>query len=169
VPTAFKPGPTVTNRAQAGPARRMIPLLLASALAASAPGCGGKPGHVACYPAQGRVLVGEEPAAGVEILMLNAANPGNLDAPQPYATSGADGTFELSTFDPGDGAPAGDYVVTLRWPDGPPGPGLPPDRLGDAFTNPGKTPYKATVAAGAAKLDPFRIDPAAVKKAKAAK
>ena len=159
----------MTKRTNLGPARRIVLGLLVAAASASAPGCGGKPEHIACHPTRGRVLVGDEPAAGVDVLMLNAANPGNSESPQPYATTDADGTFELTTFEPGDGAPAGDYIVTLRWPDGPPGPSLPPARLGDAFTNPARTPYKATVAAKANQLDPFRIDPAVIKKAKSAK
>lgn len=132
-------------------------------------GCGGGAEHVACHQARGKVLIGEEPAPGIDVLLLNQANPGNIDAPQPYATTGPDGTFSLSTFEPGDGAPAGDYLVILKWPEGPPGPGIPADRLGNAFTDPAKTPYRATIAARDNQLEPFRIDPAAVKKGKPAK
>jgi hypothetical protein len=37
-------------------------------------------------------------------------------APRPFGTAGADGSFGLTTSRPGDGAPAGEYRVTVIWP-----------------------------------------------------
>ena len=134
--------------------------LLAATFGPWLSGCGAKGDHVACYPVSGQVLVGDKPADGVMVKFYNAKNPKNVDAPQPYATTDADGKFSLSTFDPGDGAPADDYIVILLWPVGPPGPSFPKDRLGNAYTNPDTTPFKATIAKGETRLEPFRIDPA---------
>lgn len=54
----------------------------------------------------------------------------------------ADGSFELMTLAPGDGAVAGDYVVTLNITEGYPSPkSLVPDRYSKAR----ETPLKATV------------------------
>jgi hypothetical protein len=36
-------------------------------------------------------------------------------APAPRASVDASGAFSLSTFNGGDGAPAGEYVVTVQW------------------------------------------------------
>jgi len=62
----------------------------------------------------------------------------------------ADGTFSLSSYVANDGAPVGEYAVTVVWPDpyidreSKPGPNLLPDRYAKADT----TPLRATVKAG---------------------
>jgi hypothetical protein len=62
-----------------------------------------------------------------------------------------DGTFTLSTYTANDGAPAGDYVVTVVWPKplyddlGKPGPNQLPANYAKVET----TPLKAIVKAGA--------------------
>src|SRR5689334_8068943 len=105
-------------------------LLLAGTLLVES-GCEPTNDHVACYPTTGQVLIGDQPADGVMIKFYNAKNPKNVDAPQPYATTDASGIYSLSTFEADDGAPADDYIVIILWPEGPPGPGSPKDRLGN--------------------------------------
>jgi hypothetical protein len=36
-------------------------------------------------------------------------------APSPRATVGPDGRFTLTTYEKQDGAPEGDYVLTIQW------------------------------------------------------
>jgi hypothetical protein len=36
-------------------------------------------------------------------------------AKTPFAIAKDDGSFELTTYRPGDGAPAGEYAVTVSW------------------------------------------------------
>lgn len=144
------------------PARRTW-ILAALALAAS--GCGEDGPKIPLFPATGRVVFGDAPADGVEVRFFDAANVTDPDAPHPFATTDAEGRFELGTFEAGDGAPAGRYKVMLLWPEGPPGPGVPRDRLNRAFTDPSKSPFEVAVAEAATEFDPFVIDPAAVKKA----
>lgn len=66
--------------------------------------------------------------------------------------TGTDGRFELTTYGLNDGAPEGDYTVTVTWPDTT----LPfdececndpwqHDQLGGTFANPAQTPLAATV------------------------
>lgn len=148
------------------PARRRLRTALALTLAALLPlGCGAKGDRVPLFPVSGQVLVGDKPAANAEIRFIDAKNPSDLDAPRPFATADAAGKFQLGTFEPGDGAPAGSYNVMLIWPEGPPGPGAPRDRLKDTFRDPAKTPLKATIPEGGGPLEPFKIDPAQIKKA----
>ena len=135
-------------------------LILVSGLS----GCGGNDGRVPLYPTSGTVLVGDKPTEGILVRLYNEANPANLDAPQPFATTDAEGKFQLGTFEEKDGAPEGRYVVVLRWPEGPPGPGIPRDRLGNAFTDLSKTPYRATIPQGGTTLEPFKIEESVIKK-----
>jgi hypothetical protein len=63
-------------------------------------------------PVRGKVLVNDKPAKGVLVMFLPAVE--GPDAPHPVATTAEDGTFALVT-DEDDGAPAGDYIVTMQW------------------------------------------------------
>jgi hypothetical protein len=77
----------------------------------------------------------------------------------PQAVVAADGSFRLTTYLAGDGAPAGEYFVTLYWPG--PGPDddvhVRPDRLGGRYADPRTTPLTATVPTRAVALDPFNL------------
>ena len=77
-----------------------------------------------------------------------------LDASQrgiPRGVTDAEGRFQLRTYHDGDGAPAGEYTVTVYWPDVRPKVSaddqLPPDRLDERFANPKNSSLRATVAA----------------------
>ena len=97
-----------TNRSAS--ARRRLPwaALLAAGLAA---GCG--KGRTPVYPVEGQLLIGGKPAANVFVL-FTPSNPGP-EVLRPSATTDADGKFRVTTFEANDGAPAGDYVVTLLY------------------------------------------------------
>ena len=152
------------DRTLSRPRVRSAPAL-ALGLASLLPlGCGPKGDRVPLFPASGQVLVGDQPASGAEIRFIDVRNPSDFDAPRPFATADAEGKFQLGTYDPGDGAPAGSYNVMLIWPEGPPGPGPARDRLKDTFRDPVKTPLKATIPEGGGPLEPFKIDPAQIKK-----
>ena len=77
-------------------------------------GCG--QGSVKLYPVRGTVLFNGQPATGA-VVVFHSTHDEALDAARPNGRVGASGQFELSTHQPGDGAPAGDYVVTLVWPE----------------------------------------------------
>jgi hypothetical protein len=58
---------------------------------------------------------GKEPATGA-LVVFHPASSGDATNPlRPTATVGEDGSFVLSTYKPEDGAPAGDYSVTIVW------------------------------------------------------
>jgi hypothetical protein len=85
---------------------------------------------------------------------------------RPIGFTGADGTFNLTTFVKDDGAPAGDYKVLARWAASSPttkaededGRGrTPPDRLRGRYFNLEKTPLTATITEGTNKLPPFEL------------
>jgi hypothetical protein len=85
-------------------------------------GCGKKPAvnqdWLPTYPAKGTVKINGVAAEGA-IVRLYPVNP-QPESKSPVVPTGrvqADGSFELMTYKTGDGAPEGDYVMTVEWPD----------------------------------------------------
>ncbi|QDV39504.1 DUF4198 domain-containing protein [Tautonia plasticadhaerens] len=129
-------------------------ILVLVALLAS--GCGGDdaPGPASeLRPVSGLVLVGGKPAAGVDVQLhpLNRSN--DADAPRPYGSTDAEGRFRLRLGEAEEGAPAGQYTVTLSWPAGVGG----ADRLGSAFAEPGGSGLVAVIEEGTTELPPFEV------------
>ena len=74
-------------------------------------GCGGPADNrPLVYHVSGTLLVGGVPAGGAHVAFLPAAG-----GACPVAVTGPDGRFRLTTRAAGDGAPAGEYVVTVLW------------------------------------------------------
>jgi hypothetical protein len=102
------------------------------------------------FPVTGVVLVDGQPASQVQVTLHDVKG---MDAAQPTLTSGFtndDGTFSLTTYEFGDGVPAGEYKVTFLWGQlnmvsmqygG-------PDKLNDRYNNPDKTPFQVKVEKG---------------------
>jgi hypothetical protein len=113
-----------------------------------------EPARVAVYPVEGKVLVGGVPAAYAHVTF----HPVDGAAHLPVGRAGPDGLFTLATFAPGDGAPAGEYVVTVVWPND----SIPfdecadvttHDRLNKAYADPADRKVVVTV-----RPEPNRID-----------
>jgi hypothetical protein len=132
-------------------------VLLAAVACASCSGGGGG----ALNPVKGKILDGKgQPLAGA---VLTFHPKGGAKAVLPVGRSGADGEFTLATGNK-DGAPAGEYVVTVIWPEEAKQDGkismAPPenrDRLNGAFANRDTSTLRAEVKAGANQLDPIRL------------
>jgi hypothetical protein len=92
-------------------ARRLSAVALAALLLL--PACG-KSDRVETFPVKGKVLVDGKPAKGAHV----AFHPKEA-TDRPYAPSAQtddNGEFSLATFVTGDGAPAGEYDVTIVVP-----------------------------------------------------
>lgn len=80
----------------------------------------------------------------------------------PHGEVGPDGSFRIETYEPGDGAPAGEYIVLITWPDLKTDPGggevAVGDRLNGRFKDPAKSPWKVLIKEGNNELEPFRLD-----------
>jgi hypothetical protein len=128
------------------------------ALALLAVSCGRDYGGRPPFPASGQVLVNGEPAKGALVVLYDG--PLTPDRPAPQGTTGDDGTFVLSTYDPKDGAPAGDYKVSITWRTGR-REGA-PDRLNRAYTNAETSGLTAKIEKKTNVLPPFelKVDPA---------
>jgi hypothetical protein len=101
------------------------------------------------FAVEGEIYVNGKPAHGAVI----AFHP-KKKAEGPISTSRgvADslGKFALTTFVAGDGAPEGEYVVTVYWPQRPLNPHgesdpLPADKLGGRFASPTQSKLRARI------------------------
>src|SRR5262245_20773626 len=97
-------------------------------------GCGPKRKPV--YPVHGQVFVAGLPAEGALVIFLPIDDP-DPQAPKPSGKVGADGSFTLSSYVLQDGAPAGEYGVTILWfvPDLSVNPSA-PDKLQGRYADP---------------------------------
>lgn len=111
------------------------------------------------YAVKGKVMVGDRPAAGAELVFVPANEPAGSPDPRPRATVEEDGTFALSTYGDKDGAPAGEYVVLVRWPGKvlPDGREEPEDKLYGRYYDASRPLLKATVQAGPNELPTFQL------------
>lgn len=134
-------------------------------LLAAAMGCGADDDRLEVYPVSGSVTVKGKPAEGASVMFMpvdeSLRGPG---MPLPTGVVGADGRFQLRSYEPGDGAPAGEFYVAIVWPEplpptNPDSPEAPParDRLNGRYAVPESSGLKATVQAGPNELPPFDL------------
>lgn len=104
-------------------------------------------------------MVKGKPAAGAFVLFIPVNEPADSPDPRPRAEAGSDGAFVLNTYEDKDGAPAGEYVVTVTWPGGvlPDGREEPADKLLGRYESAAKSKLRATVKEGPNDLPPFQL------------
>ena len=86
-------------------------LILAAGAAAVLAGCGGESGPV-CHPVRGQVRWNGQPLA--EALVIFHPPVGGPAISKPFAQTDSQGNFSLTTLQFGDGAPAGEYAITVE-------------------------------------------------------
>jgi hypothetical protein len=116
----------------------ILPLVLAT-------GCGDSEKRVPVFPVSGTVTYQGKPPVGAQIVLHLANSTATPDA-APIGVVQDDGSFKFTVYDPGDGAPQGDYVATVQWfklnkEMGGPGPNVIPKK----YTDPKTSPIKVTV------------------------
>ena len=93
---------------------RHVWTLLASGFVLFIAGCAQEPGGPLCFPTRGRILYDSQPLAEALVVFHPlASEPEGNNHQRPIAVTETDGTFQLSTLGTGDGAPEGDYVITV--------------------------------------------------------
>lgn len=124
-------------------------------------------GRLPVYPASGKVTVGGQPAAGVLVVLRpGKGTPTEKEGAFPSATTNEDGAFQLTTYEQNDGAPAGDYAVTIRWNQIPSqGEGRPAnpfarpvDRFRGKYNNPQTSPWRVTITKENNVLNPIAVN-----------
>ena len=135
--------------------------MFALALACVTLGCGGSRWQAETHPARGRVLINGAPPAGAVVELHSVGQPPDARDSRPWGIVQEDGAYALSTYETGDGAPAGDYMVTIKWPPDVSRPSL-ADRLNRAYSSPERSQWKVTVSAAEAELPLIEIHGAKV-------
>lgn len=133
--------------------------LLATVLLVGMAGCS-KDNRLPVFPVKGTVSVQGIKADNAQ-LMLHAVDPKSVEglATRPMAIAGADGTFAVTTYVTGDGAPAGEYIVTVEWRNKAEGAfdAGPPDKLRGRYANPMSSPLRVKVEKQPNELAPFEL------------
>ncbi|MEW4453358.1 carboxypeptidase regulatory-like domain-containing protein [Bremerella sp. JC817] len=124
---------------------------------------------IATHPVTGTVHINGVPAQGALVRFWpQTVQPGVKYPISPVGKVDASGTYQLTSYEGPDGAPLGEYVVTITWPDPdwrPPGGGMPPpppDRLLGKFGDSKKPVLKFTVVDGQNNVDPIVLDNAKI-------
>jgi hypothetical protein len=132
-------------------------LSLASLIAGCGCGSSGPP----LYPVRGKVLLNGEPAAGTLVVFHPKSEQEFKHRPSGRVAD--DGSYVISTFGEGDGAPPGAYTVTLSTSAsrtervGAKKGGLIENRLPKKYGDPKTSPLTATVTAGPTEIPPFEV------------
>lgn len=119
-------------------------------------------GRKSVHPTRGSVFVQGKPAAGARVTFHPTTDAGLSRGAPPFAVVDADGSFAVTTYLAKDGAPEGEYIVTILWPTPPP-PGksdddvMATDRLRNAYANPKTSKLRATVKPGMNELESFQL------------
>lgn len=111
------------------------------------------------HPVSGLLTFGGKPIAGAQVTLfpVDTAIP---DKVRPTAVTEADGRFRLSTFADSDGAPAGDYKVSVIWHpvvQSPGGAVRGGNQLPSKFASPETSGLVAKVEAGGSTLSPIEV------------
>ncbi|MGQ9576800.1 MAG: hypothetical protein ACUVUC_15970 [Thermoguttaceae bacterium] len=121
--------------------------------------CGKKgPVRKETFPVSGQVFVDGQPAARLAVRCVSLGEPDPELPTFSHAYTDPQGNFRLSTYESGDGVPAGQYALTFTWGDlnlmtmseG-------PDKLKGRYSDPKTSQYRITVEKGK-RLDPLRIE-----------
>ncbi|GIW98619.1 MAG: hypothetical protein KatS3mg111_1952 [Pirellulaceae bacterium] len=128
-----------------------------------ASGCGDADWHAETHPAQGRITINGSPPVGAVITLYPTGGKVDTRNSTPWALVEEDGSFTLSTYELGDGAPAGAYKLTVRWPvDVTDMSAALTDRLQGAYSRPERSQWTVTIEEGENQLPPIEITGAKV-------
>jgi len=108
---------------------------------------------------------GEIPV-GAQVYFLPLGAAIDSRGSRPYAAVGQDGTYSMTTYKAFDGAPPGEYAVTVVWPTNQHTPSS-PDRLGNKFDSIEEAPLKVNIIKGKNVIPPFNLIAEKVKPADA--
>lgn len=142
----------------ARPLLQFIPLVLLLI------GCANEEQRPTVYPVRGELYVNGQPAEGA-LLSLHPADGVNFDTrgSRPWSIVEADGSFVVSTYASDDGAPVGNYRVSVVWWNNP-NAANPVDRLSGRFANPKQSQWHVQVSAADNSLEPHRIQGATLER-----
>ena len=137
---------------------RYISLLL-SIIAVTLFGCSSQTGPE-CFPVHGLVSTKGKPLAEA-MVTLHPVSGEMAGGQKPLGITKADGTFELTTFKSGDGAPPGEYAISVELRALQTGGEEPtrtgPNTLPAKYAKPATSGLKFTVIAGENQISPIEL------------
>jgi hypothetical protein len=110
------------------------------------------------HPVQGKVFYEKKPAFKA-LVFLHPAEPADPPDPLPRGVVREDGSFRITTYAPEDGAPVGQYTVTVVWKS--------QSRYGDStetnllparYMSPATSNLTVQVREGTNELEPFNLN-----------
>ena len=119
-------------------------------------GCGGADWQAETQPVKGTITINGEHPEGAIVTLHPTADAVDVRKSKPWGLVEPDGSYTLRTYDKGDGAPLGDYRVTVAWLDNPNVPNS-IDLLGGAYADPDQSQWTFTIEKGRTELPPIEI------------
>jgi hypothetical protein len=104
------------------------------------------------HPVQGKFLINGQPVRGAVVTFHPQDEPGP-ETTRSYARTEDDGSFKLSTYQQGDGAPVGRYLITVMVRDA----DNEAASLPAEYAVPQTSGLKAEIKEGVNDLPPFRL------------
>jgi hypothetical protein len=118
------------------------------------------------YPVKGKVLFRGQPPVGA-VVLFHPLSYTDERTGMPRGEVDENGEFEVSTYTTHDGAPAGDYAVTVTWytnareaeqDERHAEPSRGTERLGNRFSDPKTSPIRRTVKEGTNELELIELN-----------
>ena len=95
---------------------KLVCWLMIAGLTFGSIGCGKSSDRVPVYPVQGKVLFKGAPTPGATVVFYPATQINHTNPILPQAIVDQEGIFHLQSYEPNDGAPAGEYKIAITWP-----------------------------------------------------
>jgi hypothetical protein len=146
------------------PRPRAAAVWAATVLAALLAGSCARDRRKPAFPVRGQVFYEGKPTPDA-LVIFHPLNDPDPRAMRPLGRVGADGRFTLTTYRAGDGAPAGDYAVTVTWQKEEDRQSLPveerkkdePNLLPERYGRPETSGLRVRVEEGVNDFPPFRL------------
>ena len=106
-------------------------------------GCG-QGWQAATYPVHGKLEINGQVPSGAVVELHSQGTAPDARNSRPWGIVDDSGTFRLTTYKANDGAPAGEYRLTIKWPPDVSRPSL-ADRLNYAYAKPESSQWTVTV------------------------
>jgi hypothetical protein len=120
--------------------------------------CGKGDSRKPTFPVAGKVVLPDGKPAEHATVVLHPVGESGPEVLKPRGKVAADGSFKLTTYDGNDGAPAGEYRVTVElWLSTGKGDEGPTSRLPAKYATPDTSGLTAIVNAGPTELKPIQL------------
>ena len=106
-------------------------------------GCGER-WQAVTYPTHGRLVINGQVPVGAVVELHNEGAEADVRNSRPWGIVDESGAFHLTTYLANDGAPPGQYRVTIKWPPDVSRPSL-ADRLNHAYASPESSKWTVTI------------------------